>query len=124
MRLRCVDGRPVRAVTPPLLAWRTARVAAEGATALLMVWDHASGHGSAAVRTWLKAPTRRVKRDGGGRVVGCPLPSKSPRLKRIEPQGVHGQRALAAPERQGHVEELQHRICTYDDCERLESIAQ
>jgi hypothetical protein len=32
MLLRFVDGRPVRAVTTPLLEWRTERLAAEGKT--------------------------------------------------------------------------------------------
>ena len=64
MLLRFVDGRPVSAVTTQFLAWLTARLAAEGNTALLMVWDNASWHISQAVRAWLKAHNRRVKRDG------------------------------------------------------------
>ena len=85
MRLRCVDGRPVRAVTTQLLAWLTAWLAAEGNTALLLVGDHASWPASQAVRAWLKAHNRHVKPAGGCRVVVCPLPSKSPWLNRIEP---------------------------------------
>src|SRR5881275_2273074 len=110
MLLRCVDGRPVRAVTTELLAWLAARLTAAGKTALRMVWDKASWHGSHAVRVWLKAHKRRVKREGGCRIVGCPLPSKSPWLKRIEPTWVHGKRAIAAPDRKLGVDELQHRI--------------
>jgi hypothetical protein len=37
MLLRCVDGRPVSAVTAPCLAWLAAWLAAEGKTALLLV---------------------------------------------------------------------------------------
>ena len=40
MLLRFVDGRPVSAVTTQFLAWLTARWAAEGKTALLLVWDN------------------------------------------------------------------------------------
>jgi hypothetical protein len=76
------------------------------------------------VRAWLKAHNRRAKRDGGCRVVVCPWPINSPGLKRMEPQWVHGTRAIAAPDRQGQVDELKHRICAYYDCELLESIAQ
>jgi hypothetical protein len=47
--LRCVDGRPIRAMTTQFLAWLTARLAAEGKTALLLVWDNASWHVSQAV---------------------------------------------------------------------------
>ena len=88
--LRFVDGRPVSAVTTQFLQWVTDRLAAAGKTALLMVWDQASWHVSQAVRAWLKAHKRRVKRDGGCRVVVCPLPIKSPWLNRIEPKWVHG----------------------------------
>jgi hypothetical protein len=110
-------------VTTQLLEWLTDRLAAEGKTALLMVWDHASWHVSYAVRAWLKAHKRRVKREGGCRIVVCPLPSKRPWLNRIEPKWVHGTRAIAEPGRKLQVDELKHRICTYDDCELLEPIA-
>jgi hypothetical protein len=124
MLLRLVDGRPVSAVTPQFLAWLTDRLAAEGKTALLIVWDNASWHVSQAVRAWRKAHKRRVKRDGGCRLVVCPLPSKSPWLNRSEPKWVHGKRAIAAPDRKLQVDELQHRICAYYDCELLEPITQ
>jgi hypothetical protein len=124
MLLRFVDGRPVRAVTTQFLEGLTDQLAAEGKTALLLVWDHASWHVSQAVRAGLKAHKRRVKRDGGCRIVVCPLPRKSPWLNRIEPKGVHGQRAIAEPERKLPVDELKHRICAYDDCELLKPIAQ
>jgi hypothetical protein len=124
MLLRFVDGRPVSAVTTPFLGWLTERLAAEGKTALLLVWDNASWHVSQAVRAWRKAHNRRVKREGGCRIVVCPLPVKSPWLNRIEPKGVHGKRAIAEPERQLPVDELKPRSCAYDDCELLDSIAQ
>ena len=76
------------------------------------------------MRAWLKAHNYRVKRDGGCRVVVCPLPIKSPWLHRIEPKWVHGKRAIAEPDRKLGVDELQHRICAYYDCELLEPIAQ
>jgi transposase len=101
----------------------TERLAAEGKTALLLGWDNASWHVSQAVRAWLKAHNHRGKRDGGCRVVVCPLPIKSPWLNRIEPKWVHGKRAIAEPDRKVSVDELQHRICAYYDCELLEPIA-
>lgn len=124
MLLRFVDGRPVRAVTTQLLEWRTARVATAGKKALGLVWDHASWHVSQAVRAWRKAQKRRATRDGGWRMVVCPWPSKSPGLNRIEPKGMHGKRAMAAPERQWGADELKRRICAYDECELLDPIAQ
>ena len=110
MLLRCGDGRPVSAVTTQWLAWLTDRLATESQTALVLVWDKASWPISPAVRAWLKAHNRRVKRAGGGRVVVCRLPTKSPWLNRIEPQWVHGKRAIAEPERKLSIEELEHRI--------------
>jgi len=124
MLLRFVDGRPVSAVTTQFLEWLTARLAAEGKKALLMVWDNASWHVSQAVRAWLKAHKRRIKRDGGCRIVVCPLPSKSPWLNRIEPKWVHGKRAIAEPDRKLGADELKHRICAYYECELLDPIAQ
>jgi hypothetical protein len=124
MLLRFVDGRPVSAVTTQFLGWLTERLAAEGKTALLLVWDNASWHISQAVRAWRKAHNRRVKRDGGCRLVVCPLPRKSPWLNRIEPKWVHGKRAIAAPDRKLGVDELKHWICAYYDCELFEPITQ
>src|SRR5262249_4682811 len=124
MLLRFVDGRPISAVTTQFLAWLTDRLAAEGKTGLLVVWDNTSWYVSPAVRRWVKAHYREVKREGGCRIVVCPLPIKSPWLNRIEPKWVHGKRAIAEPDRKLHVDELKHRICAYYDCELLESIAQ
>ena len=124
MRLRFVNGRPVSAVTTQFLAWLTDRLAAEGKTALLMGWDNASWHVSQAVRAWGKGHNRHVKQAGGCRLVVCPLPVKSPWLNRIEPKWVHGKRAIAEPARTLGVDELQHRICAYYDCELLSPIAQ
>jgi hypothetical protein len=124
MLLRCVAGRPVSAVTTQFLQWVTDRLAAAGKTALLLVWDNAAWHISHAVRAWRKAHNRRVKRDGGCRIVVCPWPSKSPWLNRIEPTWVHGKRAIAEPARKLGVDELQHRICAYYDGELLEPLTQ
>ena len=88
------------------------------------VWCGTMPRAREPCRAWLKAHKRRVKREGGCRVVVCPLPSKSPWLNRIEPTWVHGKRAIVEPERQLRVAELQHRICAYYECELLEPIAQ
>ncbi len=44
MLLRFVRGRPVSQVTEDFLAWACTRLAAEGKTALLLVWDNAAWH--------------------------------------------------------------------------------
>lgn len=124
MLLRFVDGRPISAVTTHFLSWLLCRLAAEGKQALLMVWDNASWHISKEVRAWVKAHNRRVKQEGGCRLIVCPLPSKSPWLNNIEPKWVHGKRAIAEPERKLTSEELKTRMCTYYQCELLDPIPQ
>ena len=81
---RFVDGRPVSAVTRAFLAWATERPAAAGVRALVLIWGNASWHISREVRTWLRQHNRRVKAEGGCRLLVGRLPSKSPWLNPIE----------------------------------------
>ena len=71
MRLRLVAGRPVSAVTIDFLAWCAAQRAAQGCTALRLIWDHASWHRRHAVRHWLRQHNPQVKQGAEGvRIVG------------------------------------------------------
>lgn len=124
MLLRFVDGRPVSGVTCRFLSWILAELAAQGKQALLMVWDNASWHLSKEVRTWIKAHNRRVKQEGGCRLLACRLPSKSPWLNNIEPKWTHGKRAAVEPDRKLSADELKTRLCDYYRCERLPPITQ
>ena len=119
MWLRFVTGRPVSAVTIDFLAWCSAQLAAQGFTALLLIWDNASWHRSQAVRHWIRQHNQRVKRGAEGvRIVACHLPSKSPWLNPIEPKWVHGKRAVSEPDRLLSAAELEARVYTYYGCER------
>ena len=119
MWLRFVTGRPVSAVTIAFLAWCSAQLAAQGFTALLLIWDNASWHHSQAVRHWLRQHNQQVKRGAVGvRLVVCRLPSKSPWLNPIEPKWVHGKRAVSEADRLLSADELEARVYAYDDCER------
>lgn len=90
MWLRFVTGRPVRVVTIDFLTWCSARMAAQGFTALVLIGDNASWHRSHAVRHWLRQHNRQVKGGAAGvRMVVYQLPSKSPWLNPIEPKWVH-----------------------------------
>jgi hypothetical protein len=124
MWLRFVSGRPVSAVTTCFLSWLLSRLAEEGKHALLLVWDNASWHISREVRAWVKAHNRKIKQEGGCRLLVCPLPSKSPWLNNIEPKWVHGKRAVVEPERTLAADELRGRLCDYYACELLEPISQ
>jgi hypothetical protein len=124
MMLRFVGGRPVSQVTEDFLAWVCARLAAEGKTALLLVWDNASWHISQRVRAWITAHNRRAKKEGGVRILACLLPVKSPWLNPIEPKWAHGKRAIVEPDRLLAAAEIRARVCEYYGCEHLEPLAQ
>lgn len=124
MLLRFVAGRPVSQVTEDFLGWVCQRLAVEGKKALLLVWDNASWHTSMRVRDWIKAHNRRVRREGGVRVLVCGLPVKAPWLNRIEPQWVHGKKAIAEPDRLLSAAELETRACEYYGCEQEEHLIQ
>ena len=124
MLLRFVEGRPVSQVTEAYLAWACARLAAEGERALLLIWGNASWHLSQRVRSWIKAHNRRVKREGGVRIVACSLPIKAPWLNRIEPCWVHGKRAILEPERKLTATEVIDRVHEHFGCEHCERLTQ
>jgi transposase len=123
MLLRFVAGRPVSPVTCAFLAWVAERLAAEGMRVLALVWDNAAWHVSREVHGWVRDHNRRVKRDGGCRLLICRLPSKSPWLNPIEPRWAHGKRAVTEPERKLTGDELQRRLCDHYRCSRLPPLA-
>jgi hypothetical protein len=124
MLLRFVTGRPVSQVTEDFLAWVCERLAAEGKRALLLIWDNAAWHVSARVRAWIKAHNRRVKAEGGVRIIACYLPVKAPWLNAIEPKWVHGKRSIVEPDRKLTAAEVVERVCGYYGCEQLDRLSQ
>ncbi len=117
MLLRFVDGRPVSAVTTQFLDWCCDWLAAQGKTALLLVWDNASWHVSKEVRTWIRAHNRAVKKEGSGvRIIVCPLPTKSPWLNPIEPKWMHSKRWIVEPARLLTAAEIAERVCACFGC--------
>jgi len=117
MLLRFVDGRPVSALTLDFLAWGCQSVARQRVRVLALIWDNAPWHLSRAVRTWIRAHNRQVKRQGRGvRLLVCYLPSKSPWLNPIEPKWLHAKRAIAEPARLLSAGELADRVCARFGC--------
>jgi DDE superfamily endonuclease len=115
--LRFVDGRPVSVVTIPFLDWCCTKLAAAGKVALLLVWDNASWHKSAAVRAWIRSHHCQVKATQRGvRIVPCPLPTKSPWLNPIEPRWVQTKRKVVDPDRLLSAAELVDRVCAALGC--------
>jgi len=122
--LRFVDGRPVSALTTPFLAWCCERLAAQGKTALLLVWDNASWHLSKEVRAGIGAHNRAVKQERKGvRIVTCFLPSKSPWLNPIEPKWRHGKRWIIEPARVLTADEIAERVCACYGCVHEEHLS-
>jgi hypothetical protein len=112
-------GRPGRAGTLEVLAWGSAHRVAQGGTALRLLWANASWHRSHAVRHGRRPHTQQGKRGAVGvRGVGCPLPSHSPWLTPLAPQGVQGKRAVAAADRLRSADELAARVSAYEGGQR------
>jgi hypothetical protein len=117
MRLRCVAPRPVSRETTACLAGGSARLATQGLTAVLLVWDNAAWHISHEVRPWLRQHNHHVKQTGQGvRILACRLPSTSPWLHPIAPKWVHGKRAMVEPDRLLSAREIMDRVSTYYGC--------
>jgi len=76
------------------------------------------------VRQWLKAHNPQVKRAGGGRLLVCRLPSKSPWLNNIAPKWVHGNRNTVEADRKLSAQETKQRFCSYYKCPLLEPLTQ
>ena len=122
--LRFVEGRPVSQVTTDFLEWVAGKLAEEGKRVLVLIWDNATWHKSRQVRRWIKQHNKRVKQEGGVRILPLRLPIKSPWLNPIEPHWVHGKRAVVEPERKLTAEELINRVCEYFRCEHYEHLKQ
>lgn len=122
--LRFVDGRPVSGVTIEYLQWVCQCLAAKGKKVLALVWDNATWHGSQLVRNWIREHNKKVKLEGGVRIIKCFLPVKSPWLNPIEPRWLHGKRAVAEPARTLTAQELILRICNYYRVEHLDHLKQ
>lgn len=123
--LRFVRGRPVSHVTTAFLAWASKRLAARGVRVWVLVWDNAPWHVSVAVRAWIVAHNRSVKRRGHGvRIIACGLPTRSPWLNPIEPKWLHGKRATCEPDGELPAKELKRRLCAHYGCKMLPAIKQ
>lgn len=115
--LRFVDGRPVSAVTTQFLAWSCEELEKAGKKVLVLIWDNAPWHVSKAVRGWIRAHNRQVKREGRGvRILACYLPIKSPWLNPIEACWAHAKRCVFEADGLLTSEELAGRVCARFNC--------
>ena len=102
---------PGRGITVQFLQWGSAHRAALGKQAFLLVWDNASWHRSQDVQRGLRPHNQQVKQTRQGvRLVSCRVPSNSPWLNPIEPNWVHGKRAIVELERVLTAAEVEARV--------------
>jgi hypothetical protein len=124
MLLRFVKGRPVSEVTTAFLEWVCQRLSERGVRVWALVWDRASWHLSHKVRRWIRKHNKKVKHEGGVRILECALPSKSPWLNPIEPKWLHGKRAVCEPDGEMTPEDLIERVHAYYGCKQVSLIEQ
>ena len=114
---RCVEGQRMSAITTACLAWSCLQLTEHGKKALLLIWDHASGHRCQAVRTWIREPNHQVRWEQMGvRMVVCPLPIISPWLNPLQPHCVYGERGVVEADAILPAWELAERVCAYVQC--------
>ena len=115
--LRFAEGHPVSGLTISFLTWCCTQTQALQKRVLVLIWDNASWHLSAAVKQWIRAHNQQVKRQGHGvRLIVCPLPIKSPWLNPIEPMWMHGKQRVVEPARVLPAQELVERVCQAFGC--------
>lgn len=122
--LRFVQDRPISGVTIAFLVWCCDKLQAAGKKALLLIWDNASWHLSALVKTWIREHNREVKQTGAGvRVIACPLPVKSPWLNPLEAHWMQAKRHIFEAKRVLTAQELSDRICAHFGCTHEDPLA-
>jgi hypothetical protein len=88
-------------------------VAEHGLPALRLSWENASWHTSQAVGAWIRLSKQPVQtRQRGVRMVAYWWPVKRPGLNPLEPNWVHGQRAVSEPDRLLSAAERDTCVCT------------
>lgn len=108
------EGRDQRCVSVVL-----GQRAAQGCTALLLIWDHASWPRSQAVRRGSRRHHQQGKRGAIGvrRVIGH-VPSRCPWLPPSAPTWVPGQRAVSEADRRRRADAFEARVDASDGDQR------
>jgi hypothetical protein len=86
---------------------------AEGKRVVVLLWDNASWHKSADLRSWIRTYNQAAKAVDEPRLLTHLLPVKSPWLNPIEPRWVHAKRAVCQPDGELTAPELRRRLCAH-----------
>jgi hypothetical protein len=115
--LRFVTGRPGSSISTQFLEWCCTRLAEQGKTSWLLIWDNASWHISKKVRTWIREHNQQVKQTGKGvRILPFLLPRPRPWLNPTRPKWVHAKRNVVETDGLLSAHQLAERVCAYFRC--------
>jgi hypothetical protein len=91
----------------------------EGKQVVVLIWDNASWHTSAAIRHWTRVYNQAAKAAGEPHLLTHLLPVKSPWLNPIEPRWVHAKRGVCEPDGELTPSEMRRRLCSHFDTQPL-----
>ena len=111
--LRFSAGQPNSQHTLAFLEYLLGVAQERGKQALVVIWDNASWHKSQKVGAWAKEHNRRVKAEGGVRLLLYRLPTYSPWLNPQEPQWAHCKKKVVAPTATLTARQLKTRVRDY-----------
>ena len=113
MLLRFSLGQPNSLQTWLFIIGLLAVARQEHKRVVVIIWDNASWHKSADIRSWIRAYNRAAKAVGEPRLLTHLLPVKSPWLNPIEPRWMHAKRAVCEPDGDLSPTELRRRLCNH-----------
>jgi transposase len=117
--LRFVEGRPTGDLTVQFVEWLCEELRAEAKTRLIVLWDDASWHASAAFIAWRRQHNATVRQSGGTELIHFELPVGSPWLNNIEPCWTEARKAIVEPDRKLTAQETVERVCQHFQCPPL-----
>ena len=111
--LRFSPGQPNSQHTLAFLEYLLGVAQEKGKQVLVVIWDNASWHKSQKVCAWVNEHNRRVKAEGGVRLLLYRLPTHSPWLNPQEPQWAHCKKKVVAPTKTLTERQLKTRVRDY-----------
>jgi transposase len=111
--LRFSNGQPNSTYTLEFIEYLLSVAEQRNKWALVVIWDKASWHKSEQVRRWVGEHNRKVKKEGGVRLLTWLLPAKSPWLNPQEPHWMHCKRHVVEPDGTLTQRQLKERVRDY-----------
>lgn len=115
VHLRFSNGQPNSTYTLQFIEYLLSVAEQRKKRVLVVIWDKASWHKSEQVRRWVMEHNRKVKQEGGVRLLTYLLPTKSPWLNPQEPHWMHCKKHVVEPHRTLTKRQLKERVRDYFD---------